>query len=959
MTPERMQQIEAIFHDACNLAPKERVAFLDEACTGDEALRREVELLLTADEQASTLTPAVQMVAPLLLERQSASFVGQSISHYQIISLLGKGGMGEVYRARDTRLDREVALKVLPTEVEYDADRLQRFAQEARATSALNHPNILTVYDIGEHQGAPYIVAELLNGTELREPLQQGALPVRKAIDYAQQMAAGLAAAHEQGIVHRDLKPENLFVTKDGRVKILDFGLAKLKAPRNTSVGSDVATQKQLTTPGTVMGTVAYMSPEQVRGEVVDQRSDLFSFGLILYEMLAGKCAFDGASMADLMVAILKEEPPELSATNPQISPQLEKIVRRCLEKQPERRFQTASDLGFALESLTASTATALPATTEKLPATTTTRLIGNARVAWIAAAVAVLGLLAAIPFVVKTMRQPSPVAQVIRTTINLPNETSTANYEAPTLVLSPDGRRLVFSAMVAGKQQLWLRPLDSFTTQPLAGTEGAEFPFWSPDNRHVAFFADNKLKKLDTESGVIEIICPVGLGNGGGAWNQQGVILFHNARGEGLVRVNAAGGKPEAVTELDVAHGELGHRFPAFLPDQKHFLFRVSDRENQKIYVGTLDSKERKLLLSGDLAMAGWSPSGHILYAINRTTLLARAFDPNRLEWKGEPLRVADNVTVSVNGNARFTLSATGVLAFLQSAESPNVQLTWRDRSGKALGMTGPAAPWLEFSLSPDEHQAALIRREPGRLRSLWLLDLAQGATTNFKSEGDNVNPVWAPDGQQFAFSVMRGGTHNLHLQRLNGNPPEEQLQNSPTPNRASSWSPDGKWLVFWMFGQQTGEDLWLMPLTGEVLGERKPQPLLQTKANEVEGKVSSDGAWLAYQSDESGSNEIYVTQFPQPARSWRISTSGGVNPHWRGDGKELYFVSDKKLMAASVTGGAEFQSGTPQPLFEIEGGVYAPSKDGQRFLTKVVTEKAPPPTIRVVQNSLADLQK
>lgn len=597
------------------------------------------------------------------------------------------------------------------------------------------------------------------------------------------------------------------------------------------------------------------------------------------------------------------------------------------------------------------------PATTEKivLPTTGKAERLSNLRLWMGVAAVLLLGLLVALAFVVKSLRQPSSVAQVIRTIINLPNETNTANYQAPTLVLSPDGRRLVFSAIVAGKRQLWLRPLDSFTTQPLAGTEGADYPFWSPDSRHVAFFADNKLKKLDTESGVIEIICPVGIGNGGGAWNEQGVILFHNEEGTGLVRVNAAGGKPEAATDLDAAHGELGHRFPSFLPDQKHFLFRVNGGENEGIYVGSLESKERKRLVAGDLAMAVWSPTSHILYAANRTTLLARAFDPNRLEWEGEPVRVADNVIVSINGNARFTVSTNGVLAFLPDQGAPTVQLTWRDRSGKPLSVTGPAAPWRDFSLSPDERHAVITRSEPDRAPSLWLLDLMQGATTNFKSEGNNVNPVWSPDGQQFAFSTIRGGTHNLYLRRLNGNPPEEPLQNAALRSRASSWSPDGKWLVFWMFGQQTGEDLWLMPMTGE----RKPQPLLQTKANERAAKVSPDGNWLAYQSDESGSNEIYVTQFPQPARSWRISTSGGVNPHWRGDGKELYFVSHSKLMAVSVTLGAEVQSGTPQPLFEIEGGVYAPNKDGQRFLTKVITEKAPIPPISVVQNWMAEVKK
>ncbi len=884
--------------------------------------------------------------------------------HYEIIAPLGKGGMGEVYRARDTRLNREVALKVLPESFANDAARLARFEQEALATSALNHPNILTVHDFGlaptELGGAPFLVMELLEGDTLREPMNQGALPVRKAIEYAQQIAAGLAAAHEKGIVHRDLKPENLFVTKDDRVKILDFGLAKLRPPRNAPVGSDVATQKQLTSPGTVMGTVAYMSPEQVRGEVVDHRSDIFSFGLILYEMLSGQRAFQRETMAETMTAILNDEPPELSEANAKISLQLEKIVRHCLEKRPERRFQTASDLGFALEALSlpagSNQTLALKASPEEKEENAGAPRLSQIRL-WQAACL--LSALAAIALSLLYFRTPTPETQVTRFSINLPKGTTTMAAFAPVLALSPNGRRIVFSALVAGKRQLWLRSLDSFITQPLSGTDDATFPFWAPDSRYVAFFADNKLQKLDINSGVIETICPAGAG-GGGTWNQNGVILFSNGEGAALARVNVAGDKPEAITALDAAHGETSHNNPSFLPDGKHYLFQAYNGEKPGIYLSSLDSQHRKLLipLSSNLAnstSAVWAPSGYILYVLNRNVLLARAFNLDRLELQGEPVRVAENVVVGGAGMAMFTVSANGLLAFLQGNEADTVQLAWCDRAGRRLSVTGPAAPWTQFRLSPDERFVALQRGELSRQSSLWLLDLVQDTTTRFITEGHNLFPVWSPNNQQLVFGSARNAPPNLFLKSLLGNTPEERLLESRFQCDPSSWSPDGKFLLFTMLDPKTRRDLWLLPLSGE----RKPQPLLQTKFNELSGRVSPDGHWLAYQSDESGSYEIYVTQFPQPARSWRISTNGGVNSFWRGDGKELYFVSGNKMMAVSVTLGTEVQSGLPQPLFEIEGTNYAPSKDGQRFLIPVVTEKAPTPPINVVLNWTADLKK
>ncbi len=970
MTPERYQQIGRLYHDAVSLEPVPRVAFLQEACAEDEELRQAVERLLASDEQAQAqdfiAEPALHVAAEMLAQERS-KLVGHSLNHYQIVSVLGVGGMGEVYRARDTRLDRAVAIKVLPASFTSDPDRLRRFEIEAKAIGALNHPNILTIHDTGAHQGAPYIVTELLEGTELMALLNDGPLPLHQALDFARQIAQGLTAAHEKGITHRDLKPQNLFVTTEGRVKILDFGLAKLNPIKLVgSVDAETIRQTPQTEPGVVMGTVGYMSPEQVRGQVADHRSDIFSFGIILYEMLTGRRAFQGDTFAEVMVAIVKEDPLDITTANHQIPPHLERVTRHCLEKRPERRFQTASDLGFAIEALSVFSDSqpqlALKAGPENEIEKPGTAIFKRERRLWLAVS---LLLAAALISTMLFLRKPSAESHVTRLSMPLPKETGTGSSQAPDLALSPDGGRLVFSASTGKTRQLWLRALDSFTTQPLAGTDGADSPFWSPDGNFIAFFADNKLKKIDTRSSVIEIICPAGAGRGGD-WSRNGVILFCAGDGAALSRVNAAGGKPEVVTELDATSGETNHDYPSFLPDDQHYLFHILGRDNHGIYVGSLNTKDRKMLIplspdSANSTRAVWSASGFILYALNRNTLLARAFDPDRLELLGEPFRIAENVIVSLTGNARFTTAVNGtnsILAYLQNKEMDIAQLTWSDRSGKRLGEVGTAEPWTSFALSPDDRLVALIRNEPNRLNSLWQLNLAQGTTTRFVTDTDSANffPVWSPNSEQLAFASARNSALNLYLKQTNGTAPEERLLETRFQTYPLSWSPDGKFLIYAMGDPLTRTDIWSLPLSGE----RKPQPLLQTKSDERAAKVSPDGNWLVYVSDETGIAEVYVTQFPQPGRTWRISKSGGNNPCWRTDGKELFFLSGKQLMATNVNnGGTEFQASTPHPLFEIEGANYSPSKDGQRFLTSVVTERAPTPPINVALNWTAEVKK
>jgi eukaryotic-like serine/threonine-protein kinase len=903
--------------------------------------------------------------------------INSTISHYRIISKLGAGGMGEVYRALDTRLDREVAIKVLPAAFAQDAERLRRFEQEARATSALNHPNILTVYDIGSHEGAPFIVAELLEGEELRAQLEEGALPVRKALDYAQQIAAGLTAAHEKAIVHRDLKPENLFVTKDGRVKILDFGLAKLRPPRNVSAGSDVATQKQLTNPGTIMGTVAYMSPEQVRGQDLDHRSDIFSFGIILHEMLSGRRPFTGESQVEVMNAILKEDPPELHETNQKISPALDKIVQRCLEKKPERRFQTASDLGFALEALSAATLTpsgsrletGLPMVAESQPLTGKARLFGNARAAWVAAGLLLLALLAALPLAIAHLRQPAGAAQLLKLSMTLPGNVLLSGMGS-SFALSPDGRRLAFIAFSEGKERLWVRSLDSDTAQPLAGTEGVTNispPFWSPDSRFVGFFAEGKLKTIDAAGGPVQVLCNVSASRGG-AWNRDGTILFGTAVSP-IARVGATGGEPQPVTTFDQTRGEATHRWPCFLPDGRHFIYFVrSNRpEYNGAYLGSLDGNVAKLLVKTN-TNALYAPPGYLLFLRN-DTLLAQPFDAGKLELSGEPLPIAEHVSHSIGQRlAAITVAENGVLAFRSGGSGGNLPV-WFDRRGHKLGSLdalGKDGAYVSVALSRDEQHAAIERvdPQPGNI-DIWLFDLVRKIPSRFTSHPANDwRPIWSPDGREIVFSSLRAGSWDLYLKKTDGLSQEEPLfKPSGLYNIPDDWSPDGKFIVYTRNDQKTKEDLWVLPMTGN----RQPHPLLQSEFNEGQAQFSPDGKWIAYSSDETGTREVYLQPFPASGDKRRVSTGGGESPRFRRDGHELFYISgDRKIMAVEIKLGAAFEARAPVALFEthllIEAAFtrsYAVSGDGQRFLVNSAGDGTDKTPISVVVNWTAGVKK
>ncbi len=887
---------------------------------------------------------------------------GAHFDHYEILSQIGAGGMGEVYRARDTRLDRAVAIKVLPGEVAHDAERLRRFEQEARATSALNHPNILTVYDFGNYEGNPYLVMELLEGEELRAQLpsnaEAGALPVRKAIDYAQQIAAGLTAAHEKGIVHRDLKPENLFVTNDGRVKILDFGLAKLRPPRNAPMGSDVATQKQYTNPGTVMGTVAYMSPEQVRGEAVDHRSDLFSFGLILYEMLRGERAFQKETMAETMAAILKDDPPELSETNSKVSPQLEKIVRRCLEKKPERRFQSASDLGFALEALATPSSSGANRTeaVQALDTLATTRRSGwREYIAWLAAAVLLLGMLG-FAWAYFTRQPLTNEARVLKFSINPPENASFDN-----IALSPDGRWLAFTAATGGKVQLWVRALDATEARVLPGTEGARFPFWSPDSHWVAFFAATKLKKIEVSGGPPQTLCDAGNPIGGGTWNRDGVIIF--PRAGGLSRVLATGGEVTVLTTPDRTHQEIGHYNPFFLPDGQHFLYTIASgqKEVRGIYLGPLDGKFKQRLLS-DFSSTVYAPPGFLLFQRDEA-LLAQPFDADKRKLSGEPFPVAERVGREPQfGITNVSVSDNGVLVLDPHVNRQRKQLLWLDRAGKQIGSLDEwranTRPWL----APDEKRFVAERSDANGTFDLWLADVSGANTRRFTFDpGNDTFPVWSPDGKRIVWASTREGNVRLYQKAASGDGQEEPLFNiNGVP---TDWSRDGRFIIYSQNNPKTKSDIWVLPLDGA----QQPFPFLQTEAAEGGAQLSPDGRWLAYASDESGKFEVYVQRFPDHSGRRQISTNGGGGPHWRRDGKELfYYAADGKLMAVPVGSGESFEPGAAVALFEFRSGSSGPATtpytvtgDGQRFLVNAIVDAEPRAPLTVVVNWAAGAKK
>jgi Tol biopolymer transport system component len=882
---------------------------------------------------------------------------GTKLGPYEILAPLGAGGMGEVYKAKDTRLERTVAVKVLPSHMSSSPEVRQRFEREAKTISQLSHPHICALYDVGREGETEYLVMELLEGETLSERLVKGALPLEQTLRYGAEIADALDKAHRQGIVHRDLKPGNVMLTKSG-VKLLDFGLAKAMAPA-APAGSLTAlpTQAGLTQEGTILGTFQYMAPEQLEGKEADARTDIFAFGAVLYEMATGKKAFSGASQASLISAIMKEEPVPISSVEPTTPPSLDRVVGTCLSKDPEDRWQSAADIKRELKWIGDGSASGAAA-----PVATRPR--NRERLSWGLTAVA---LLLAVAAVGRYERRTTGLAGPLRFSIVLPEKSALR-----AVAISPDGARLVFVARdPSGKNLLWVRSLDSLTVQPLPGTENPSFPFWSPDSRFIGFFADGKLKKIDASGGPPQTLCDAPL-NRGGTWNREGVILFAPVVSGPLYRVSAAGGLATPATRLDPLRGEDGHRWPFFLPDGRHFLYMVSSfsslgqKEKIGIYAASLDSKEETLLVRTNSNVA-YAPQGFLLFSRERN-LLAQPFDAKRLRITGDPLPVTEQIQYfPQHYGALFSVSENGVLLYQPRSASGVSQLTWFDRSGKQTGSLGAPGDQSNPRISPDGKRVAvnIIDSQTGNM-DIWIYESSGGIATRFTSDpAFDVLPIWSPDGRQIIFDTTREGRQNLYQKSSSGVDSEKPILQSQRTSYPTDWSLDGRFVLYGVFDASTNLELWALPASGD----RKPIPFIKTTFGVSHGQFSPDGRWVAYSSNESGKWEIYVAPFPGPGGNWKVSIAGGSEPRWRRDGKELFYLApDGVLMSANVKEGPTFDADVAKPLFQthrregissVDLFSYDVSADGQRFLVNTDVGEVTSPPLTVVLDWTAGLKK
>jgi Tol biopolymer transport system component len=828
---------------------------------------------------------------------------GTKLGPYEITGTLGAGGMGEVYRARDSRLNREVAIKILPQSVAHDRDRIARFEQEAKTTAALNHPNIVALYDVGSDGGLTFVVSELLTGSTLRERMESGGLTVRKIIELAHGIVNGLAAAHARGIVHRDLKPENIFVTADGVVKILDFGLAKLTQIDPAAVASAATFTAPQTAPGLVLGTVGYMAPEQVRGLPADHRADIFAFGTILYELLSGRRAFHGATPADTMTAILSTDPPELSPDSKIVPGALNVIMRRCLEKDPHDRYQSARDLGFALETVAARSSEvsiAAPATRRRGSAATIIAVLAGAAVlgaAWV-------------------MTRPAPaIASRLAVSIALPPDLTMSAGPA----VSPDGRLLAFAAFDAqAASQIWLRSLETFETRALGGSDGGASPFWSPDSRSLGFFARGKMWRVELTGGTPRFLANVSEQRGA-SWGADNTIVFSPQPDGALYRVSADGGTPAPFTTLDRQRHEVSHRWPRFLPSGRQIVFlnRLAETTPQwVISVAKLEDGRVTRLLDAD--STGFYVDGRLLF-VRGSQVFAQPFKPDTLTLSGDPIPVADRVWndfVAVGGLVGFDLGGS-VLAWRPSVEGAT-QIVWKDRTGKSLGNVGPQGATTMVA-SPDGRLGVFSRTESqNHTVGVWVVDLSRGTTTRFAApDTTSTSWVWSPDSRRIVYSLLQGAAFDLYVKDVTPGSADRLLLHSDGVKAAQSWSPDGKVILFNAGDPKTRMDLWALDL----LPEAKPRIFAGGDADQCCGRFSPDGHWVAYVATDSGRPEVFVKPFAGAGEAVPVSSNGGGAPEWRGDGRELYYIApDNRLISVPVTVTANtFKAGSPSALFRL----------------------------------------
>jgi Tol biopolymer transport system component/predicted Ser/Thr protein kinase len=880
---------------------------------------------------------------------------GTKLGPYEITGAIGAGGMGEVYRAKDTRLDRIIAIKVLPSHLADRAELRERFDREARTIASLNHPHICTLYDVGHQDGTDYLVMEYLEGETLAERLKKGPLQIEQVLKYAIEISDALDKAHRKGITHRDLKPGNILLTKQG-AKLLDFGLAKLKqeAAPAASLSQRPTAESGMTAEGTILGTLQYMAPEQVEGKTneLDARTDIFAFGVVIYEMATGKKAFEGKTSASVMAKILEVDPPPISSLQPMTPPAVDRVVKRCLAKEPDDRWQTARDLEMELKWIVEGG----PQSGVNVAAVAQQNL--KTRIVWITAAVATL--VAALITAVIYFRQSPVEARAVRFTVAAPEKQDfPVIANSPSfLSVSPDGTKLAFvAADSSGHRMLWVRDLDLQAAQPLSGTDDALAPFWSPDSRFIAFTAGNALKKVAVTGGLAQTITALPA-NGGGTWNSDGIILFVPNASSPILSVPSTGGSATPVTSLDSSRQQLGDGWPYFLPDGRHFLYAAhsANSENTGIYAGSLDSKQTKLLLNDNFSVL-YSPPGYLLF-VRAGTLLAQPFDADRLELKGDAISIAEGVQFNPpSGKAAVAVSQNGVLAYRLVPASGQLKLVWMDRKGTEQPLASPLHAYRNPRLSPDGQRVAVTIDELGSQE--WLLDIGRGTLTRLTFEGSyNGGTAWTPDGKRITFGSDRSGQRNLFWQLADGSGGTERLGTSDRAQVAGSWSPDGQTLAFEQTGGATGFDVWIFHL-----GDRKTEPFLQSRFNEIGPRFSPDGRWLAYASDESGRYEVYVQPYPGPGGKWQISTEGGTEPVWARNG-ELFYRNGEKVMVVETNLRPSFSAGNPKVLFEGRYANYQSfpdydvTADGQRFLFLKAGEQAQS-EISVVVNWTQELKQ
>lgn len=847
---------------------------------------------------------------------------GLRLGPYEILSALGAGGMGEVYRARDTRLDRIVALKVLPEHRSASPQARERFEREAKAVSSLSHPHICPLYDIGHQDGIDYLVMEYLEGQTLADRLKKGLLPPEQVLQYAVQITDALDTAHRHGVIHRDLKPGNIMLTKTG-AKLLDFGLAKVRATEPAAGKTALPTETALTGEGTILGTLQYMSPEQLEGKEADARTDIFALGAVIYEMATGRKAFAGKSHASLIAAIMSAEPPPISTLQNMTPPALDHVARTCLAKDPNARWQTAHDVLLQLKWIADADSQAGIA-----------RPVGARRknreiLAW--ALVAIATLFAVTLSLIYFRQRPSEV-HAVRFQVPLPEKMRFEWYDFP--VISPNGQRIVLPGAASdGVRHLWIRSLDSLTDQLLPGTEGSYHPFWSPDSRSVAFFAKDQLKRIDLAGGPPQTLCDAAYPALGGAWNQDGVILLSTKTG--ILRVSATGGQPIPVLQLDKSRQETLQHWPHFLPDGRHFLYLSLSATSGKggIYVGSLDSKEAPMRLSAE-SNASYARPGFLIYG-RQETLLAQPFDSSKLRFTGEAVPIADHVGRMMAVPASlFSISENGVLVYGSSAAN-RVQLAWHNRDGTRQASIGEPDLYTDFTLSPDEKRLAVGRIDPGTGKSdLWILELATGILSQLTSDSSIAGAAWwSPDGRELVYNSDRKGKFDLYRKAVGGSD-EELIIQSGEDKFPNQWLNDGSVL----FLNWAGRIFFRVPLSGE----RKPVTLFQTEFPKLAPRVSPDGRWVAYSSAESGRFEIYVAAFPSFRERRQASNGGGCQPRWRKDGKELFYLSLSRdgMMSVDVKGASSIETGVPRALFQTSfqadpnRNQFDVTGDGKRFI-------------------------